>query len=162
VRRARPHLHHTPQLTRPLRICRRWLEYSFSASTMCIAIAIVGGIQEQNTLLGLFFLITATMWCGFFTEMVSRPNDDRESWKGDPVTTDSRYYAKRRLNYYWRMLPHALGFLPYGAAWTIIINSFQEQVDDQCDGDENMPLFVFVIVYGCFILFSTFTFVQWW
>ena len=136
---------------------------------MAIAIAIVGGIQEQNTLLGLFFLITATMWCGFFTEMVSRPNDDRESWKGDPVETDSRYFCgqgktnrEMRLNYYWRMLPHALGFLPYGAAWTIIINSFQEQVDDQCDGDENMPLFVFFIVYGCFILFSTFTFVQWW
>ena len=68
----------------------------------------------------------------------------------------------RLKNYAWRMLPHALGFFPYCAAWAVIINNFFEQVDDLCDNlKDRMPDFVPWIVYGCCAIFSTFTFVQW-
>ena len=143
----------------------RWLEYSCSASTMLVAIGVITGLRDQNSLFCIFFLSVATMWCGFFTEVVSRPakdldgNPDYERWEGDKKGDT---FVPRLKNYAWRMTPHALGFLPYCAAWAVIINNFFEQVDDLCDKlKENMPDFVPWIVYGCCVIFSTFTFVQW-
>ena len=149
-----------------------------SASTMMVAIATVTGLRDQNSLVAIFFLTVATMCCGFFTEMISRPakfadgKTDYGRWQGDPERpseqgSESKEQMRARLwarirNYAWRMLPHTLGFLPYCAAWAIIINNFLEQLDDLCDEiRDRMPDFVPYIVYGCCAIFSLFTFVQW-
>lgn len=145
---------------------------------MMVAIATVTGLREQNTLFSIFFLTMITMCCGFFTEMVSRPakNTDGtpnyERWEGDPELPpdggrESSTLASVRLrarikNYVWRMLPHALGVLPYSAAWAIIINNWLERIDDLCERlRELMPDWVPWVIYGCCLMFSLFTFVQW-
>ena len=145
---------------------------------MMVAIATVTGLRDQNSLVAIFFLTVATMCCGFFTEMISRPakfadgKTDYGRWQGDPERpseqgSESKEQMRARLwarirNYAWRMLPHTLGFLPYCAAWAIIINNFLEQLDDLCDEiRDRMPDFVPYIVYGCCAIFSLFTFVQW-
>lgn len=46
----------------------RWAEYSISAALMAIALGIVLGIREQNTLASLFMLTFATQTYGFLTE----------------------------------------------------------------------------------------------
>jgi len=132
---------------------------------MLVAIGVVTGLRDQNSLFCIFFLSVATMWCGLLTEVVSRPaknangKPNYELWEGDKKGDT---LIQRLKNYAWRMLPHALGFLPYCAAWAVIINNFFEQVDDLCDNlKEKMPDFVPWIVYGCCAIFSTFTFVQW-
>ena len=94
------------------------------------------------------------MWCGLFTEMLSRPAKKKN---GDPD------YELWESSYAWSMLPHALGVIPYGTAWAIIINSYQEQLDELCQGIRDaMPAFVPYVIFGCFAIFSTFTFVQLW
>ena len=156
----------------------RWAEYSISASIMMVAIAITTGIADQNTLLGIFALTFITMWCGFFTEMVSRPATntqgkvDYDRWEGDPdalkedaTDTDKRKHLQDRiLNYGKRMFPHVMGFFPYTAAWFMIIGNWNDLLADiagaSCE-DEDAPLWVQLIVYGCFVIFSFFTFVQW-
>ena len=126
------------------------------------------------------------MWCGYFTELVSRPAKDQngcvdyEKWHGDvdqperpKEDNDSRrnqmfkkqmleYWSVRRWNYLRRMVPHLIGWFPYLTAWAIIRNNFNEQIDDLCEGlRERMPDFVFWIIYGSFVIFSLFAFVQW-
>jgi len=156
----------------------RWAEYSLSASTMMIAIAITTGIADQNTLLGIFALGFITMWCGYFTELVSRPaknadgtvNYDR--WEGDPdplendaTKEEKRAHLMSRItNYAYRMFPHVIGIIPYSVAWFIIVNGWNELMDDLTlcsDSDGAMPEWVPFLVYGCFTVFSFFTFVQW-
>tara|TARA_Y100000768_G_scaffold241623_1_gene183113 strand:+ start:453 stop:1781 length:1329 start_codon:yes stop_codon:yes gene_type:complete len=161
----------------------RWAEYSLSASIMMISIAITTGIADQNTLLGIFALGFVTMWCGFFTELVSRParnaagKVDYDRWEGDPnpLSEEDKRGPKREqmerehlrariANYGKRMFPHIIGIIPYSAAWFMIINGWTELMDDLnlCDEvGEGMPDFVPYIVYGCFTVFSFFTFVQW-
>ena len=120
-------------------------------------------------LIGIFFLHFATMWCGFFTEMLSRPIKNRENakdyyrWSGDPDPhLANPQWSLKLWNYAWRMLPHTLGIFPYAAAWTIIVNNFNEQIHDLCDKlKDNMPEFVYAIVYGSVATFTCFTFVQW-
>ena len=51
----------------------RWAEYSISASIMSMALGIVLGIREQNTLASLFMLTWATQTYGFLTEYISTP-----------------------------------------------------------------------------------------
>lgn len=156
----------------------RWAEYSISASIMMVAIAITTGIAEQNTLLGIFSLTFITMWCGFFTEMVSRPAKNAqgkveyERWEGDPdalkadaTEADKRKHLQDRiLNYGKRMFPHVMGFFPYTAAWFMIIANWNDLLRDLMDAPcttYDAPLWVQLIVYGCFTIFSFFTFVQW-
>ena len=70
----------------------RWAEYSISASIMALAIFLLSGVREQNTLVFVFLL----MWCvqafGLFTEMYSRPDkrqaDGYRGWEGDPIRTE--------------------------------------------------------------------------
>lgn len=161
-----------PYLWRQLDNCFcwwRWLEYSASASLMVVAISLVLGLREQNTLLAIFSLCAATMCCGLMTEMVSRPAKkpdgklDYDRWEGDPLPDDNQNRLRARVqNYAYRMLPHLLGFIPYFTLWAIIINNFFEQIDDLCEeAKDAMPDFVPWIVFGCCALFSVFTFVQW-
>jgi hypothetical protein len=158
----------------------RWAEYSVSASVMMVAIAITTGIADQNTLLGIFALSFITMWCGFFTEMVSRParsargEVDYDRWEGDPdaLKADATDMDRRKnlrdriLNYGRRMFPHVMGFFPYAAAWFMIISNWNDMLADRkscemVEEEDDAPTWVVLIVYGCFVIFSFFTFVQW-
>lgn len=165
----------------------RWLEYSFSASLMFVGIAVVTAIRDQNTLAGIFFLSFSTMWCGYFTELLSRPalnvdgSYNYDKWSGDPDPPEKpeveelsyedaeayklawrSYTWARWKNYSFRMFPHILGFFPYITAWIIILNNFFEQIDDLCKGlRDRMPDFVPLVIYGSALIFSLFTFVQW-
>tara|TARA_B110000046_G_scaffold180293_1_gene210730 strand:+ start:441 stop:1178 length:738 start_codon:yes stop_codon:yes gene_type:complete len=165
----------------------RWLEYSFSASLMFVGIAVVTAIRDQNTLAGIFFLSFSCMWCGYFTELLSRPaikedgSYNYDKWEGDPdppekpegkdITYEDAeayklawrsYTWERWKNYSRRMFPHMMGFFPYITSWVIILNNFFEQIEDLCEGlRERMPEFVPLIIYGSALIFSLFAFVQW-
>ena len=156
----------------------RWAEYSISASVMMVTIAIATGIADQNTILGIFALSFITMWCGFFTELVARPartaegKRDYDRWEGDPValkdnaTDEERrvHRMSRILNYGRRMFPHVMGIFPYMAAWLIIIGNWNDLLNDLtlCDeADDTTPGWVGLVVYGSFVIFTFFTFVQW-
>tara|TARA_B110001450_G_scaffold223573_2_gene220774 strand:+ start:5981 stop:6751 length:771 start_codon:yes stop_codon:yes gene_type:complete len=135
---------------------------------MFVGIAVVTAIRDQNTLVGIAFLSFSTMWCGYFTELLSRPERNQDGtynydkWAGDPDTGVSDYTRKRIINYLRRMFPHVMGFFPYAANWAIILNNFFEQIDDLCEGlKDRMPDFVPWIIYGSATIFSLFTFVQW-
>lgn len=164
----------------------RWAEYSFSASLMFVGIAVTTAIRDQNTLAGIAFLSFSTMWCGYFTELLSRPSlkedgsYDYDKWAGDPDPPEPleegadwkamddhkkawrSYTFTRWKNYSWRMFPHVLGVFPYTTAWVIILNNFFEQINDLCEGlRDRMPDFVPFVIYGSALIFSLFTFVQW-
>ena len=66
-------------------------------------------------------------------------------------------------NYLRRMVPHYFGIFPYAFAWLPIIDSFMAQLDDLCERlQELMPDWVPLVIFGCFAIFSCFTFVQMW
>jgi hypothetical protein len=159
----------------------RWVEYAFSASLMersplfgppsvclltmlyclsqVVGIALVLGIREENTLLCFFALMATTMMAGLLTEINSRPDPRAplDRWMGDPEDGKPGY----GLNYMRRILPHILGFIPYFMVWWCIINNFFQQLNDLCEPlRERMPDFVPVIIFGCFVIFSSFTAVQ--
>ena len=132
--------------------------------------------NARRQLAGIFFLHFGVMWCGFFTELVSRPAQhadgsiDYERWQGDPAPLSPcatqcerrAFLVAKRRNYVRRMLPHTIGIFPYSAAWSVIVVNFNDQVADLCEGlRDRMPEFVYAIVYGSVAIFTCFTFVQW-
>ena len=68
-------------------------------------------------------------------------------------------------NYLFRMIPHFIGFVPYVTVWVVYFTHFFTQMNDLRIADEplfdKIPDFVPWIVAGTFVLFSTFTVVQW-
>ena len=160
----------------------RWIEYAASGSLMAVAIAVLTGTRNEDTLACIFILHVCTMLMGFFTELYSRPEKlqsdpvvyDFSRWEGDPDPSvikdnlEGRFYKSsvRNANYRRRMIPHAAGFIPYLTAWTIIVENFLTQLDDLRQGDEDLfarvPSWIPLAVLLIFIIFSTFTFVQIW
>ena len=111
----------------------RWVEYSFSASVMILAIAAASGVTQVYMLVFIFALMFVTMVFGWVTEELSRPDGDK--WQ-----------KSRRV----RLIPHFLGYVPYLAVWGVLLHSFHSNTS------EEMPDFVYVIVYGQLVLFSLF------
>jgi len=78
--------------------------------------------------------------------------------------TLSVYRWERKKAYVRRMLPHVLGISPYLAAWTIMLRSFTDSLNDvkveNASVWDKIPDFVVPAVFGTFVIFSTFTFVQ--
>lgn len=127
---------------------------------MLVAIALITALRQVDVMVGIFFLCFTTMWCGFVTEIHSRPKlegyDDNNKpiynydyWEGQPkapersdqVDTDkdarreyqklwNTYMGDRIRNYLWRLTPHILGFFPYGAAWALVLGHFWSQIYD--------------------------------
>ena len=132
---------------------------------MATAIAVRTAIRDQNTLAAIFWLHWIVMMCGLMTEIYSRPaknpdgSTNYDRWEGDPVPP-VRMLQKWR-SYLWRMLPHAIGIVPYTAAWWIIVTNMLDMIGDMCEKQrEHVPTFVYFIIFGCFGIFSIFTFVQ--
>jgi hypothetical protein len=142
----------------------RWLEYSMSSPIMLVGIALVCGIRDQSTLAAVCVLQWITIALGLFTELVSTPHDDMQSWIGDESKVGRNPRITRQINYVRRMTPHVLGFFPYLSAWALILYGFLQALDDIRERDkalfDRMPAFVYAIVFGSFALFSLFTIPQ--
>lgn len=148
----------------------RWLEYSLSASLMLVAIGMITALRQVDVMASIFMLNFTTMWCGMLTEVNSRPKIEKYDENGRPVYNydywqgqrENMTLAARWRNYSWRMLPHILGFFPYGAAWALVLGHFWSQIYDLPeDLRDRIPWFVAPAVTGTFVIFSSFTFVQW-
>ena len=111
----------------------RWVEYSASATVMLVQIAILVGIRDLFTLQLLAALSITTMLCGWMTEILS----------------SCRFHCD---SYGRRMLPHILGWVPYSAAWSVILSHFFSY--------EESPSWVKWTVGGCAVSFTSFAFVQ--
>jgi hypothetical protein len=125
----------------------RYVEYSISASLMLAAIGMITGLRDGYAMFSVFVLSFVTMSMGLLTEIVSRPLN-HDSWNG---------------SYMWRMSPHFFGWVPYIAAWFIVLGNFRRQIDDSPPQvQESIPWFVTYAVYGTALTFTSFAFVQIW
>lgn len=121
----------------------RWMEMSISYSLLVFLLALLCGLQEQ-VLLAVVFLLT---WAGYMsvllTEMYSRPvanadgKFDMMHYTGDArqfkVTNQGEQLMKdqqHRDNFKFRTQPTQLAFFLFGGAWTILIASWFQQMDD--------------------------------
>jgi len=112
-----------------------------------VMIAFVSGIAHVYTLASIFFLMWCTQCFGYFTEVLSRP-----------VPSDGeRPQRWETKEWYVRLLPHFLGYVPYLAAWFVQIHSFYWNfLKDSEDGSRTAPDFVHWIIWGQFAVFSLF------
>lgn len=120
----------------------RWLEYTFSASIMYLAIAFPTGILSRETLLSGFGLIATTMFFGLLCEYLARPMKG-DQWKN---------------SFAIRMTPHLLGYVPQCFAWFIILLQFL----DRPSGAPEPPSFVYALVLTELFLFFSFGFIQYY
>jgi hypothetical protein len=76
-----------------------------------------------------------------------------------------QYAMQYTYNYFYRMIPHFVGWFPYVAVWVVYFNHFGSQLSDLRREDEalfeRVPDFVPYAVGGTAIFFTSFTFVQW-
>lgn len=112
----------------------RFLEYSITATIMALCIAILTGITDVYTLIGIAGLISTTMVFGAY-----------EEW-----TTGNT----SRIPYFLR--PFWVGFLPYIVAWIPITWHFIRAVTTL-----DVPEFVIAVYALEVILFTFFAYVQW-
>lgn len=128
----------------------RWVEYAFSASIMVLTIAYTSGIKTLYLLICIFMLSFVTMTFGWTTECLSRPA---------PGGFDLAYQSKKWATEspWQRLTPHALGYIPYLTMWAILMDSFYYNTRNVRD---QMPPFVFAIVWSQAVLFTMFGVVQ--
>lgn len=125
----------------------RWIEYSFSASVMIIAISVASGVNHVYMVTQIFVLMWATMVFGHYTEVLSRPVFDGrkipQKW-----AVESRFQ---------RLQPHLLGYVPFLTVWVTLMHSFFYNVNRDNEGP---PSWVYVAVVGQAIVFSLFGLTQ--
>lgn len=153
-----------------------WLEYMISAPTMVLTVCLLIGIREENTLSSLFMLTVATIFCGFMTELWSKPHRNADGtfdftrWAGElpsvSIATTQNYEDMqdarmiRQQNFFHRMIPCVFGLFLFLSTWIPIIHYFLTSMDDLRERDpdlaEKIPWFVSLVVIGIFLLFLTF------
>jgi len=116
----------------------RWLEYSLSASLMASIIAFLSGMRDQMMIALTAGLIGTTMTFGFLSELLNRPAAAGDRWESGGS------FAKRAV-------AHFAGYISYIFAWSAILFSFFGG-----GGACAAPTFVWMVVLGQFILFSSF------
>jgi hypothetical protein len=128
----------------------RFIEYSFSASIMIIAIGVEAGIRDLYTLEMMFILTWVTMILGLLAEIISTVlSSDPSIADRDPILQIWGIWS-------W-LIPHVAGWVTCVAAYAPIIDVF---VQSSTRSDVSAPGFVHVIVSLQFALFSCFGFVQ--
>jgi len=111
----------------------RMLEYSVSATLMQIAIALLLGVWQRLTIIGIAFLTVVTMLLGLIAEQ-TRVSDLQVAW-----------------------FSHIVGWLSMGGVWVILGRQFAFTVMESPQGP---PEFVYVIVVVIGLLYSCFGFIQ--
>lgn len=115
----------------------RFIEYSLSAPTMLVIIAILSGVRDIYSLVLLFGCMASTMFFGYIVDV---------SW----------YY-----NYHmvFPVSPFWFGFVPYVSCWGPVIANFILALNGSI---VKPPQFVYYIIWILFAFFSSFAMVQWW
>ena len=71
-----------------------------SAPVMTVALFLITGVRERNVLITVFLLMATTMFFGFLTELIARPDirddDGYRGWVGDTIRSDSIRSIERR------------------------------------------------------------------
>ena len=111
----------------------RMVEYSISATLMQIAIALLLGVWQRLTIIGIAFLTVVTMLLGLVAEQVRTTN----------------------LKIAW--LAHIIGWISMLGVWIILGRQFAFTVMESPNGP---PEFVYAIVVVIGLLYSVFGFVQ--
>jgi hypothetical protein len=133
----------------------RFVEYSFSASIMILAIAVQTGVTDIYALCGIFTLIFTTNILGLIAEVFC--------CCAESLCASSLLYAKKidsimPIPFVWLWtLPHFLGWITCIIGYAPLLDSYLHST--QCS-DRGPPGFVNVIVFLEFVLFSSFGFVQ--
>lgn len=134
----------------------RWIEYSFSASLMIITIAVASGVAHVYMIAMIFALMWCTMTYGYFTEVLSRPEDNSNDKPTQWVIRDGNFgvlFVKTPgAAVIQRLFPHLMGYVPYTVIWVVLLHSFFYNVGD----GGGPPGFVYVIVIGQLVVFTGF------
>jgi len=109
----------------------RWIEYSFSASTMIIAVALLSGIYDFASLIMLFSLVLIMNLCGLIME-VHNQTTEKTNW-----------------------LSYIVGCFAGIIPWVVIAIYFLTSAANSV-GDNPIPAFVYWIYVTIFILFNCF------
>lgn len=113
----------------------RFIEYSFSASIMLIAIALLNGVTDINLITSIAVLTSSCQLCGLAVEFIK---DKKIKW-----------------------LIHLTGWLQFCWAYSIIGHAFFKSIESANEtSGTGPPSFVYVIVIVLFLLYSSFGFVQ--
>lgn len=111
----------------------RMLEYSVSATLMQIAIALLLGVWQRLTIIGIAFLTVVTMLLGLIAEQ-TRKIDIHTAW-----------------------VAHIVGWISMAGVWIILGRQFVFTILESPNGP---PKFVYAIVIVIGMLYSCFGFVQ--
>lgn len=109
----------------------RWIEYSFSASTMIVAIALLSGIYDLASLIMLFVLIMIMNLLGLIME-VHNQTTEKTSW-----------------------LSYNVGWIAGIVPWVVIALYFWASASN-APGDTPIPAFVYWIYVTIFLFFNCF------
>lgn len=109
----------------------RWIEYSFSASTMIVAIALLSGIYDLASLIMLFVLIMVMNLLGLIME-VHNQTTEKTSW-----------------------LSYNVGWIAGIIPWAVIALYFWASASN-APGDTPIPAFVYWIYVTIFLFFNCF------
>jgi len=107
----------------------RWIEYSFSASTMMVAIAVLSGIYDLSTLFAIFAATAVMNLCGLIMEV----------WNG----------KSKQVNWLSFIIGCIAGIVP----WVIIAIYFWAT---NVYGSGQIPTFVYFIYGSLFLFFNCF------
>jgi hypothetical protein len=127
----------------------RFVEYSFSASIMIMAIAVEAGIRDLYIIVVMFILIWITQMLGLLAETLSEISERGDYFVDEPLLGSLGAWS-------W-LLPHFCGWATCVAAYAPILDHFHESSKAS---DTQAPDFVNVIIYLQFALFSCFGIVQ--
>ena len=171
-------------LWRQLDLAFLWWRHLVQMATLPIVgliVCCITNVRDQNTLTSIFFLFWVYAASFFVTELYSRPhrNVDRTydmyRWTADeaPVRPGVPFNdltaeemcqrvlqrGRRRSNYLKRILPLGLGLVTFITAWTIILDSFFQQlrdlrIDSTDDLYKRIPAWVPAVVLGSLVFMA--------
>jgi hypothetical protein len=132
---------------------------------MSLVLFAAAGLVDDYLLLCGFVLIHTTMHYGFFAEELCRPMYDPDT--GKPSMWLKTGDNKDMLFFDWlpcmapfeRLVPHLMGYIPYGTIWFIFLHQFLSNASDSETG-QSAPWFVWLILIGQLSVFSCFGFIQ--
>lgn len=123
----------------------RWVEYSFSATTMILAVAFVLNIQDVGSVAMLATSTAVTQLFGLVGELMLERKEGN--------------YRTELFIPAW--IAHLSGWvLQFGVFFTIFVSYFQSVEEAASNGGEEPPAFVYAIVLSMAILFGSFGVVQ--